>query len=197
MIKPWDARLAAALVRPLVHTPIRPNHLTSLRLATGLAGAALLALGEHTNAGAWLIFASNFIDHADGELARMSGRTSRLGHLYDLACDGLVTVSMFLGIGIGLAPGMGPAAIAAGLLAGVAVAAIFYMRYEIEEAAGKTATRQGRLAGFATEDVLYLFPLVTLAGVLPAFLKAAAIGAPAAALLVGLQYRRLRARPGR
>jgi len=79
----------------------------------------------------------------------------------------------------------------------VAVAAIFYMRYEIEEAAGKTATRQGRLAGFETEDVLYLFPLVTLAGVLPAFLKAAAIGAPAAALLVGLQYRRLRARPGR
>lgn len=192
MSTPWDARIASLLVRPLVGSPVSPNHLTTLRLLTGMAGALILALGESKNPGAWLIFASNFIDHTDGELARMSGRTSRFGHLYDLTCDALVTIGMFVGIGFGLVHHIGPAAVVMGAVAGLAVAAIFHLRYVIEERAGKTATRQPRLAGFEAEDILYLFPLVTAAGVLPGFLQAAAIGAPLAAALVALQYRRVR-----
>ena len=41
----WDARLARSLVRPLVDTPVTPNHLTTVRLLIGLAGAWCLAHG--------------------------------------------------------------------------------------------------------------------------------------------------------
>lgn len=39
----WDGRLARWRVTPLRDTAITPNHLTTLRLAIGLAGAACLA----------------------------------------------------------------------------------------------------------------------------------------------------------
>ena len=45
---------------------------------------------------------SNFVDHTDGELARISGKSSRIGHFYDLACDALVTVMLFVGMGVGV-----------------------------------------------------------------------------------------------
>ena len=45
------------------------------------------------------------LDHADGELARMTGRTSTFGHYYDQIADGLVLTALFLGIGAGLSGG--------------------------------------------------------------------------------------------
>lgn len=190
--KPWDARISAWLVAPLVHTPIHPNVLTTLRLLVGMAGAVLFATGRHPNEAAFLVVASNFLDHTDGELARLSGKTSAFGHRYDLASDALVTVGMFVGIGIGLSHALGAHTILLGALAGTAVAAIFQMRGVIEASHGKTATQQPSLAGFEAEDVLYLMPVVTLTGQLQPFLIAAAIGAPLAALLVLRDYRRIR-----
>lgn len=95
----WDARLARSLVRPLVDTAVTPNHLTTLRLLIGLAGALCLAQGGFgwINAGALLIVLSNFVDHTDGELARISGKSSKIGHFYDLAADALVTVTVQVG----------------------------------------------------------------------------------------------------
>ena len=64
---------------------------------------------------------SNFLDHTDGELARIGGKSSRIGHIYDLARDAAVTVMLFVAIGIGqrrnperskvprMAPGPSPA----------------------------------------------------------------------------------------
>src|SRR6202453_3633231 len=100
----WDARLARRLVTPLVNTFVTPNHLTTLRLLIGVAGALGFARGGFawTNAGALLIVLSNFVDHTDGELARISGKSSRIGHFYDLACDALVTVLLFVGMGLGI-----------------------------------------------------------------------------------------------
>ena len=198
----WDARLARWLVTPLKDTRIVPNHLTTLRLATGLAGAACLAMGNFawTNAGALLIVLSNFIDHTDGELARISGKSSRFGHFYDLASDALVTVALFLSMGIGIAaPGESPFALSTvlGAIAGVAVALIFYLRMRIESIAGKAGTRQAFAGGFETEDVLYLLPLVTLARGIEPFIDAAAIGAPLFAVWVTFDYWRVvrRGRP--
>lgn len=100
----WDARLARSLVRPLVDTPVTPNHLTTVRLLIGLAGAWCLAHGGFgwSNAGAFLIVLSNFVDHTDGELARISGKSSKIGHFYDLAADALVTVALFVSMGVGI-----------------------------------------------------------------------------------------------
>ncbi|CAE6762146.1 CDP-alcohol phosphatidyltransferase family protein [Paraburkholderia haematera] len=191
----WDARLARRLVTPLVNTWVTPNHLTTLRLLIGLAGALCLGHGGFAwaNAGAFLIVLSNFVDHTDGELARIGGKSSRFGHFYDLACDALVTVMLFVGMGIGtkhvgslnIAPGW------LGAVAGVAVALIFFLRMRIEDRAGKAGTRQASVGGFETEDVLYLLPIVTLTSAVMPFIVVASIGAPLFAVCVGVDYWRV------
>ena len=195
--KPWDARLAAALVRPaLGSTWVHPNHFTTLRLVVGTAGAIAFATGQWPNLGAALVVLSNLLDHTDGEFARMSGKTSRFGHYYDLLADALVTVSLFAGIGIGLAQDDHSALeMILGLMAGSAVAIIFYLRNKMEEAYGKRATRQAHWRGFEAEDVLYLMPLVTLCDGLQWFLYAAALGAPLACVVVALAYLRVLREP--
>ncbi|MGF6290266.1 phosphatidylglycerophosphate synthase [Paraburkholderia youngii] len=199
----WDARLARRLVTPLIDTWVTPNHLTTLRLLIGVAGALCLAHGGFgwANAGALLIVLSNFVDHTDGELARVGGKSSRIGHFYDLACDALVTVMLFVGMGIGvggaqidalkLAPGM------LGAVAGVAVALIFFLRMRIEEMVGKAGTKQASIGGFETEDVLYLLPIVTLTNVVAPFVVVASIGAPLFAAWVVIDYWRVARRSAR
>ena len=188
--KPWDARAAAWLIQPFIASPrVMPNHFTALRLVVGVAGAWCFALGTAPNLAALLIVLSNFLDHTDGELARLGGKGSRFGHYFDLAADAVVTVGMFAGIGIGLSRGeLGGAAVVMGAVAGCAVALIFHLRNRLENQHGKDATRQPRWAGFELEDVLYLLPLVTLSDGLGWFLPAAAVGAPLAATLVAVQY---------
>jgi archaetidylinositol phosphate synthase len=195
--RPWDARLARRLVTPLKDTRVRPNHLTTVRLGCGIAAAAALAQGTYgwMNLGALLLVLSNFLDHTDGELARISGKSSRIGHWYDLASDAAVTILLFVAIGMGVgvkSAGLLPlSATWLGMLAGVAVALIFFLRMRIEELGGKQASRQASLGGFETEDVLYLFPVVTLCNGAAPFLLAAAIGAPLFAIWVIVDYRRL------
>lgn len=186
--RPYDARLAAWLVRPLQTGRVTPNHLTALRLTVGLTGAWLFSTAMHPDLAAALIVVSNFLDHADGELARMSGKSSRFGHVFDLASDAVVTIGMFVGISIGLSSAMGPWALWIGSIAGLAVAGIFHLRNLLETRYGKTATRQPRFAGFEAEDVLYLMPVVTMTDLLAPFLHAAAVGAPLALIAVGVQY---------
>lgn len=192
----FDARLARWLVTPLRDTAVTPNHLTTVRLVIGLAGCACLAHGGFAsmNAGAFLIVLSNFVDHTDGELARISGKSSRLGHYYDLASDALITVLLFACAGIGARTGVAAGdarSIVFGVVAGASVALIFFLRMRIESLAGKAETRQTFMAGFETEDVLYLLPLVTLFDGVPWFLRVAAIGAPLFALWVVIDYRRV------
>jgi phosphatidylglycerophosphate synthase len=142
-----------------------------------------------------LLIVSNFLDHTDGELARMSGKTSRLGHLYDLWSDAVVTILLFIAIGVGVAanPGMDMpfSPVVLGFAAGIAIALIFFLRMRIEEMHGKTATRQASLGGFETEDVLYLFPLATLSNALAPMLLVAAVCAPSYAIWVTVDYQRM------
>ena len=195
--RPWDARLARRLVAPLIHSWVTPNHLTTVRLVVGLAAAAAFIPGSYvwSNSAALLLILSNFLDHTDGELARMSGKTSRIGHLYDLASDAAVTILLFIAIGVGVAAkpgtdlGLPPAIL--GLVAGTAIALIFYLRMRIEELLGKAATQQASLGGFETEDVLYLLPLVTLSNALVPMLVAASICAPLYATWVVIDYLRV------
>jgi archaetidylinositol phosphate synthase len=196
---PWDARLARRLVSPLRDSWVTPNHLTTVRLLVGLAAASAFLPGIYawSNVGALLMVMSNFLDHCDGELARISGKCSRVGHVYDLASDALVTVLVFVALGIGvgahLALPLPPAAL--GGLAGCAIALIFYLRMQIEERVGKAGTLQASLGGFETEDVLYLFPIATLCDRTAALLIAAAAVAPLYAIWVIFEYRRVMHRP--
>jgi phosphatidylglycerophosphate synthase len=196
---PWDARLARRLVGPLGNSWVTPNHLTTVRLLVGLAAAAAFLRGTFawSNAGALLLVVSNFLDHCDGELARISGKSSRAGHLYDLASDALVTVLVFVALGIGvgarLALPLPPAAL--GCMAGCAIASIFYLRMQIEHRVGKSGTLQASLGGFETEDVLYLLPIATLCDRTASLLIAAAAVAPLYAVRVVFEYWRVMHRP--
>jgi archaetidylinositol phosphate synthase len=200
--RPWDARLARKLITPLKDSWVTPNYLTSVRLGVGLAAAAAFLPGTYgwSNLAALLLILSNFLDHTDGELARISGKSSRIGHVYDLASDAVVTVLLFFAMGVGVGAkrglllGLPPAAL--GMVGGVAVALIFWLRLRIEDLGGKAASRQASMGGFETEDVLYLLPLVTICNGVASFVVAASIGAPLFALWVIFDYRRLlRRRP--
>ena len=194
---PWDARLARRLVGPLSDSWVTPNHLTTMRLGVGLAAAAAFLPGTYawSNAGALLLAISNFLDHCDGELARISGKSSRAGHVYDLASDALVTVIVFVAIGVGvgirlkMALPVPPALL--GGIAGCAIALIFYLRMQIEDRTGKAGAQQASVGGFETEDVLYLLPIATLWDRTAALLIAAAVGAPLYAAWVVFEYRRV------
>ena len=193
----WDARLARQMILPLVATPVTPNHLTTVRLIVGLLCAAAFAHGGYMwgNVGALLLVCSNVIDHADGELARVSGKTSRIGHFYDLAADALVTVLLFAGIGLGVQSSetgnwVDYGAVG-GTLAGISVAVIFFLRMRIEEMAGKAGTAQPAWGGFELEDILYLMPIVTLFDGLRGFLMLASVGAPAFAIWIAVDFVRV------
>jgi archaetidylinositol phosphate synthase len=202
--RPWDARLARRLVAPLKDSWVTPNHLTTVRLVVGLGAAAAFLPGSYgwCNLAALLLILSNFLDHTDGELARMSGKTSRIGHIYDLASDAVVTIALFIAIGVGMSDKPGNPSqlspVSLGVIAGCAIALIFYLRMRIEDMAGKPANSQGSIGGFETEDVLYLLPLATLSNAVMQTLLAAALCAPLFALWVTIDYLRvLRGRPTR
>jgi archaetidylinositol phosphate synthase len=202
--RPWDARLARRLVMPLKDSWVTPNHLTTVRLVVGLAAAAAFLPGSYgwSNLAALLLILSNFLDHTDGELARISGKSSRIGHVYDLASDAVVTIALFIAIGVGMSDKPGNvsqfAPLSLGVIAGCAIALIFYLRMRIEDMVGKQANSQASVGGFETEDVLYLLPLATLSNAVMPLLLAAALCAPLFALWVVIDYFRvLRRGPGR
>jgi archaetidylinositol phosphate synthase len=190
---PWDQRLARVLARPLSATSITPNQITTLSLMIGLLAALLYAQdGWAPHLGAACFVLSFWLDHADGELARMTGRTSSFGHNYDLAAGGAVLVALFIGIGIGARRGaLGAWSIAFGIGAGLATAVTFVARANLARRAGEAAVRQPNLFGFELEDVMYLVGPITWLGLLQPFLVLAGIGAPVFALLVLWQCRRV------
>ncbi|MEH2256230.1 CDP-alcohol phosphatidyltransferase family protein [Nostoc sp.] len=189
--KPWDAQLAYWLIKPLKDSWVNPNHLTTVRLVTGLAAAVAIAVGDAiwVNIGAGLFALSNFLDHTDGELARLSGKSSKWGHQYDLASDAIIHILLFVCIGYGLREGkFGWWTLLMGIVSGMSVACIFHLRNQMEQRLGKDASRQPNFAGFDIEDVLYLFPIVTLLNGLEPLLMAATIGAPTFAVWVIWQF---------
>lgn len=189
--KPWDARFASRFVCPIRNTFITPNHLTTLRLLFGVLSFIFLSTGEYIycNIGALFFVVSNFLDHADGELARISKKSSIKGHYYDLTADVLVNILLFLGIGIGLMKSnLGSHAGIMGIIAGLSVAAIFYMRNEIEKQIGKQKARQPNKGGIEAEDILYLLPIVTFFQLDYYFLLLSTFGAPIFCLWVAKEY---------
>ena len=189
--KPWDAQIAYKLIYPLRNTFITPNYLTSLRLLFGIFAGIFFALGEYkySNIGAFCFVLSNFLDHADGELARLKNQMSSRGHIYDLISDALVNILLFLGMGIGLMQtNLGVYACIMGIISGTTVAAIFYMRNDIEKNIGKKNARQPHKSGVEAEDILYALPIITYFQLDYYFIFAASIGAPIFCIYVIKDY---------
>ncbi|MEX2525644.1 MAG: CDP-alcohol phosphatidyltransferase family protein [Gammaproteobacteria bacterium] len=170
-------------IRPLVNTPVTPNHLTTLRLLTGLAAAAAFAAGDYfwTFSGGVLFLISAILDRADGELARLSGRMSKGGHWYDLYCDMIVNAAIFIGMGIGLGqsgaiPGYwGPIM---GLVAGLSVGAIFQVVFRLHEIGSHPGIAFKYPDGFDMDDSLFVVVIFAWFDALLILLIMAVIVAP-------------------
>ncbi|HLI13963.1 MAG TPA: CDP-alcohol phosphatidyltransferase family protein [Alphaproteobacteria bacterium] len=196
----WSHRLMRPLVRPLIGSPVTPNHLTTLRLITALAACAAFAMGEYR----WDIWGgllwtlSALLDRADGELARLGGLSSAAGHLFDYMADLAANSLFFVAIAIGLADRypLDGATIPIGILAGGSIALASILSEQLERRDGTGRRAYEGLAGFDFDDLLYLFgPIAWLHGLLP-LLIGAGIGAPAFAALTGWRLRRMaRRRP--
>ena len=189
--RPWDAQIAYKLIYPLRNTFVTPNYLTSLRLLFGIFAGIFFALGEYkySNIGAFCFVLSNFLDHADGELARLKNQMSSKGHIYDLVSDALVNILLFLGMGIGLMQtNLGVYACIMGIISGTTVAAIFYLRNDIEKNIGKKNARHPHKSGVEAEDILYALPIITYFQLDYYFIFAASIGAPIFCIYVIKDY---------
>ena len=186
--------MARPLVRPMIGTRIRPNHLTTLRLVSGVAACACFATGSQAGmiwGGAlWLV--SAFLDRADGELARLGKLMSPGGHIYDYYTDTMVNALFFAAIGLGLRhSGLGYWSFPLGLIAAgsMVLCGIFSERLE-RRSPPDTRAYSGRW-GFDPDDALYLMgPLAWLGWLVPV-LVGAAVGASVMMIITGIRLRHL------
>lgn len=175
----WAHRIVRPIVRRLAFTAVTPNQLTASRLFTALAASVLLAGGDRglADAAGIVFIVSFFLDRADGDLARLSGKTSPWGHRFDMCADYSANVLIFVGMGFGLQDSaLGPTAIALGAVAGSAIVLIFWLVSFVERAEGAAVFPTA--GGFDPDDAMVFIPLsIWLDGEIY-ILVAAAIGAP-------------------
>lgn len=171
---PLDQRLAGVLVRPLANTPITPNQVTGFSLVLSLAGAGMFAWGEGAaiHWGAAIFVLSRFIDHMDGELARLTGKTSSFGYYFDAITGVIAYATLFIGIGIGLwRGGEGPWTLALPVIAGIAIAINAALQFRMEAQSDDAPPTYPSWGPFELEDGVYLIaPIVWLGWIYPLFL---------------------------
>jgi len=191
----WAHKIARLCILPLIDTSVTPNHITMLRLVTGIAACVAFATGirfwEIIGGFIWIL--STFLDCADGELARLRKSCSEWGHKFDYFSDTVVTALFFIGIGIGLRDSLpGQWAILIGIIAssGVLVASISAERIDQHKKEFSEKAYQG-IAGFDFDEILFLFAFVVWFGWQKPFLIGASIGAPLFALLTLYKLRKL------
>jgi archaetidylinositol phosphate synthase len=190
----WTHLLARLMVRPLLGTWVRPNHLTALRLATGVAACLLFALGTRRGMGwggaLWLF--SAFLDRADGELARIGNMMSARGHRYDYYSDTAVNAAFFVAIGVGLRHSwLGSWSIPLGLISGTSIflCCVFVEWLELRSPTGSRAY-SGKW-GFDPDDALYLMGPLAWLGWLAPILVGASVGATAMMVITAIRLLRL------
>ena len=189
----WTHKLARLCILPLVRTSVTPNHLTGVRLLTGIIACGLFATGSRELEiwGGWMWLLSAFLDCADGELARVSGKITPGGHRFDYFCDATVTSLFFVGIGFGLrTTDLGWWSVALGIAAGTGVLAAEILAERLDQVLKDTGDKAyAGFAGFDFDDILYLFAPVVWLEWHYGFLVGASIGAPVFALLTYKRYR--------
>jgi archaetidylinositol phosphate synthase len=190
----WTHLLARIVIRPFLGTRLRPNHLTTLRLLTGVASCVCFAWGTGAGmtwgGGLWLL--SAFLDRADGELARIGDMMSRRGHVYDYYADNFVNSLFFAAIGVGLRDSwLGQWAIPLGIVSAVALLACNIFSEQLEQRSPpQTRAYSGRW-GFDPDDALYLMAPLAWLGWMGPILVAAAVGTTTMMIITWVRLRRL------
>lgn len=173
-----------------------PNHVTTVRLGAGIAAAVAVAVDTELwrDIGAGIFLLSVVLDRADGELARLSGKTSPNGHKYDLVADAVSNALIFVGLGIGLREStLGYWGIPLGAVAGAAIVVVLWQVMRIEAEKGARAGELKGVAGFDPDDAMLAVPIAIWIGWSDQLLIAAAIGAPLFAAIFAVVLMRRRA----
>ena len=181
-------------VKPLTKTAITPNQITTLRLISGLGAALLFSIGQegYTIVGSGIFILSLLLDRADGILARLTGKTSKFGHKYDLIADTISNAISFVGIGAGLRHGqLDDLAIILGFVAGLSVATVFFLVIRIEALQGDRSAEIKSTAGFDPDDGMLIVPVALLLGFGNELIISAAIGAPIFGIFFFMKFRYL------
>jgi archaetidylinositol phosphate synthase len=184
-------------ILPLLDSWVMPNHITTLRLLTGLAAAGCFAAGSYFwNIWGGIIFVvSAILDRADGELARLGNKSTPGGHWYDLRCDTTVNVLVFVGIGLGLRERLGLWGPAMGVIAGVAVGATFMVVFRLHESGSHPSIAFRYPAGFDFDDTLFVIAIFAWLNALLPLLIAAVVGAPLFLVFALWQARKVLGKP--
>ena len=169
---PYDQLFARFLMRPFVNTGLHPNFLTLLSLLLGVGCGALFVFCEPgiENLAVTVFMGAVLVDHMDGELARMSGKTSRFGHFFDYVVGSLNYTILFCSIGIAIFRWSGAeTALIFGLIAGFSNIFIVSLRLSMELKFGPDSVQHPSSSGFEIEDFIYLIGPITWLGGLDYF----------------------------
>ncbi len=196
----WTHLAARVVVRPLIGTGVKPNHLTTLRLLTGLGACAALAVGAPVWS-AWggvLWLVSAFLDRADGELARIGQMSSPGGHKYDYVADVLVNSLLFVAAGVGVRHGwLGMWAMPLGLVATAAMLTCWITGEAYQQLDGTGAKPYPSRWGFDIDDGLYLIAPLIWFGLMSFVVFGAAVATTIMAVIALVKLQRLKARTSR
>lgn len=198
--------ISLAITRQLAGSPVTPNQVTAAAIGLGLAAATCLAAGDRSwqVAGALLLVASSIVDCVDGELARLTFRSSRLGGWLDFLGDNLVHIAVFGAITLAAWQGgagwhvawLGAISIAAVLATVVLIGLAMYCQGRASFATA--APDHGRVPGgprlarlanaLAGRDFTYIILVLALFGRLEWFLWLSAVGGTLYAAVLAYLY---------
>src|SRR6266571_4378486 len=190
-----DRTLSISLSRLLIRTSVTPNGITLASLIIGLVGAALLASPDYwtTLLGAVLLWTTCVLDGCDGEVARLTLRTSRFGARFDVVADNVVHLAVFVAIPVHLArahPELEVWRAAAALIVGVLLSMLSVWWLILRRPKDPPGAAQLVYERVASRDFIYVILVLAAIGRLEWFLWAAAIGANLFALSLWLVSRR-------
>ena len=156
-------RLSKPVTRLAVALGVAPNPITVISGVVGLAAAASMALGDATTLviGLLLYLLAVVLDHADGEVARLTLTESAIGEWLDIVMDTLVHIALVLALGVAAERVTG-AGLAAGVVGavGVVASAVVYKRWP---PAPPTAADRGLLDALTSRDGFYAMLLIFIA----------------------------------
>lgn len=155
-------RCSRQITRILVRTPVTPNQVTVASLLVGLGAAGCFWSGTALTAALGLVLygVAVVLDHADGELARLTFQESAFGARLDWAVDTVVLSTLVLAMA---ASAGGRLTLLVGLLGalGVTLSAVFARSLPRQIAVGETVG--GALRSIGNRDLFSLLVLTFVA----------------------------------
>ena len=145
--------LAHPLVLGLARLRVAPTMVVAAAGAAGLAAAVELGRGSLL-AAALLVQLKTLLDNADGQLARLTARTSAFGRYLDSEVDLLVNAGLFVALGWTTAQ---PAVALAGFLA---LTSVLNLNFNAERLSRRATAAEAEPEGPATAILLRVYGVV-------------------------------------